>query len=281
MTEPDTEQMKQWSDALSAAWERNRQRLFESQRQVSEWLVDHVDPQPGQTILELAAGPGETGFLAAERVQPGGKLISTDLGQGMVDAAQRGVDERGLTNVECRVMDAQDIDLADASVDGVLCRFGLMLMPEPERALAGARRVLRPHGRIAYAVWGPPDRNPWMMLLAMAIMEKGHAPPGNPFEAGGPFSLHDPERNRELVRAAGFPEPEIQEFTGVMGFSDFDDYWNLLSEVSGPLALFIASLPDEGVHGIRAALEPMLEPFRTDQGYEFPTFAVGVSASSR
>ncbi len=148
----DSQQRRRWSDSLAAAWERHRKRLFESQRQVSDWLVDHLDPKPGQTILELAAGPGETGFLAAERVEPGGTLISTDIGQGMVDAAQRGATGRGLTNVECRIMDGQDIDLADASIDGALCRFGLMLMLEPERALAGTQRVLRPGGRLAYAV---------------------------------------------------------------------------------------------------------------------------------
>src|SRR5438094_6356690 len=165
-----------WSDDLAAAWERNRDRLFEGQRAVSEWLVDQVDPQPGQTILELAAGPGETGFLAADRVGPGGRLISTDVSEGMVAAARRGAEARGLANVECRAMDAQAIDLADASVDGVLSRFGIMLVPEPARALAGSRRVLRPGGRLAYGVWGPPDRNPWLTLLVGAVIQQGHAP---------------------------------------------------------------------------------------------------------
>ncbi len=55
-------------DEIAAAWEHYRTQLFEGQRPVSDWIVDHLDPQPGQTILELAAGPGETGFLVAERV---------------------------------------------------------------------------------------------------------------------------------------------------------------------------------------------------------------------
>ena len=91
-----TDQTRRWSDDLSAAWERHRDRLFETQRHVSEWLIDQVDPQPGETILELAAGPGETGFLAAERLGAAGRLFSTDLGPGMVDAAQRGARARGL-----------------------------------------------------------------------------------------------------------------------------------------------------------------------------------------
>ena len=138
-TEINTEQTREFSDALAAAWERNRDRLFAAGRAVSDWLIDQIDPQPGQTILELAAGPGETGFLVAERVGPDGQVISTDLGPGMVAAARRGAEARGLTNVECRVMDAQQIDLPDASVDGVLSRFGIMLVPEPARVLTGIR----------------------------------------------------------------------------------------------------------------------------------------------
>lgn len=251
-------------------------RLFESQRRVSDWLVDHLDPKPDQTIVELAAGPAETGFLAAERVGPGGRLLSTDIGQGMVDAARRGATERGLKNVECRVMDAQDIDLADASIDGALCRFGLMLMPEPQRVLAGTRRVLRPGGRFVYAVWGPPDRNPWLSLLAMAVLQNGHQPPGNPFAAGGPFSLADPDRNGELVRSAGFDDPNIDELADVMRFDDVEDYWALQTQVSGPIALFISSLPAASVQAIRATLEPMLEPFKSGDAYALPTLAVAV-----
>jgi ubiquinone/menaquinone biosynthesis C-methylase UbiE len=274
----DPTEIRQWSDQLSAAWERHRDRLFESQRHVSEWLVDQVDPRPGQTVLELAAGPGETGFLAAERLGPTGKLISTDVGAGMVGAAQRGVDARRLVNVECRLMDGQEIDLAEDSVDGVLCRFGLMLMPEPDRALTGARRVLRPGGRLAYAAWGPPDRNPWMTLLVGAVLQNGHHPSGDPFGPGGPFSLADPERNRELLGRAGFDDIEIEELPGSMFFTDVEDYWTLQTEVSGPIALLISSLPPADATAIRDTLVPMVDAFRSANGFEVPTFAIGVSA---
>ena len=146
--DPSEASRRHW-DAVAPAWEAYRDRLFESVRSVSEWLVDEVDPQPGQTVLELTAGPGETGFLIAPRLGPTGRLISSDFVPAMVEAAQRGATERGLANVECRVLDAQQIDLPDSSVDRVLSRFGLMLVPEQERALAEIRRVLRPEGRCA------------------------------------------------------------------------------------------------------------------------------------
>jgi hypothetical protein len=112
MAEPDQahESLRHWG-MVAPTWEASRERLFENLRSVSEWLVDHVRPEAGQTILELTAGPGETGFLAASRLGPDGRLISSDFAPAMVDAAKRGAAARGLDNVDCRVIDATHIDL--------------------------------------------------------------------------------------------------------------------------------------------------------------------------
>jgi ubiquinone/menaquinone biosynthesis C-methylase UbiE len=265
-------------DAVAAAWERHREQLFEDQRAVSEWLVDQVDPRPGQTILELAAGPGETGFLAAERVGPEGRLISTDVSPRMIEAARRGAEARGLSSVDFRVMDAQQLDLPDASVDGVLSRFGVMLMPEPERAMHEARRVLRDGGRLAYAVWGQPDRNQWLTTFVGAIAQSGHAPPGDPFGPSGPFSLAAAKTNRELLAAAGFSKVHVEEIESAFRFDDFDGYWNLQREVAGPVAVLLASLAPDEVDDIRTALEPAVEPFQSNGGLAMPSLAVVVSA---
>src|SRR5437763_3316689 len=266
-------------DEVAAAWEHHRTRLFEGQRELSEWIVRHVEPHPGQTILELTAGPGETGFLAAERVGPEGRLISSDLNESMVAAARRGAEARGLTNVEFRVIDAQQIDLADASVDAVLSRFGLMLVPERERAFAECRRVLRPGGRLAYGVWGPFDRNPWLTHLVGAMVEHGYAPPGDPFGPGGVFSLADPQANRDLLADAGFTDVEIDEVAGAQVYDSLDDYWDLQTAVAGPVSGIIRALPDDERAAIKATLEPKIAPHRADDGgYALPSLAVGISA---
>ena len=264
---------------IAAAWERHRARLFEGQRAVSEWMVDHVDVRPGQTILELTAGPGETGFLAAERLGPDGRLISTDLNEAMVAAARRGAEARGLGNVEFRVIDAQQIDLESASVDAVLSRFGLMLVPDPGRALAEIRRVLRAGGRLAYGVWGPLDRNPWLTQLVDAMLHNGHPPPTDPTGPGGPFSLPTPEVNRQLLRAAGFTDIDVEEIPGVQQYDSVHDYWEFQTAIAGPVAGVVRSLRDEDRAAIRATLEPMLEPFLADDAsVALPSLALGVSA---
>jgi ubiquinone/menaquinone biosynthesis C-methylase UbiE len=276
-----TESVRRTWDSVSHSWERHRERVFSGFRPVSEWLVDQLDVGAGQTILELAAGPGETGFLAAKRLGPDGRLISTDLAPGMVDAARRGAERAGITNTECLVMDAQALDLPDDSVDGVLCRLGFMLMPDPARAFAEAHRVLRPGRRLAYAVIGAPDRNSWMGVAMMAFVSRGHLPTsGDPFGPGGPFSLAMADRNRELLGAAGFDDIQVQDLEGTMAFSDPDDYWTIQTALGGPIVEMAASLPADELAEIRAAVERAMEPFRTADGYALPSHLVAVTAAA-
>jgi SAM-dependent methyltransferase len=109
---------------MAARWERGREVLWETTRPVSEWLIERLSPQPGQTILELAAGAGETGFLAAGRLGDQGRLISSDFAPRMVETAKRVADELGITNAEFRVLDAERLELEDASVDALLAEAG-------------------------------------------------------------------------------------------------------------------------------------------------------------
>lgn len=267
-------------DAVSGAWAEHRERIFDGFRHVSEWLLAAADPQPGQAVLEVAAGTGETGFLAAERVGPGGRVISTDLAPGMVDAARRRADTLGLTNVECRVMDAQRMDLPDDSVDVVISRLGFMLMPDPAAAFGEVRRVLKPGGGLAYAVIGEPDRNAWMSLIVMAFVSRGHLPEGgDPFGAGGPFSLAAAQRNVELLEAAGFATVDVDDVDGTFPFADVEDHWQFQLAVAGPVADLAASVdPDELVE-VKETLATSMEPHRTSDGYRLGSHLVAVIAS--
>lgn len=264
---------------MAPAWEKNRERLFSDVRAVSEWLVEQLDPQPGQTVLEVAAGPGETGFLAAARLGPTGRLISSDFAPEMVAAARRGANERGLDNVECRELDAERLDLPDASVDGVLSRFGMMLLPGQRRAVAEIRRVLRPGGRFAYATWGPPDRNPWLFQLVVALLQNGVVPPGDPFAPGGPFSLATPESNRALADAGGFADVAVEEITGVMRFDSLDEHWAHVTELAGPVVELVASLERAQIDAIRATLGPSLAPYEHGGALEIPWSAMVTRAA--
>lgn len=184
-------------------WSRRADAVQEFGMRVSVWMVDRLDLQPGQQVLELACGPGDTGFLAAELVKPGGTLISSDASGAMLGVATGRARDLGVRNVEFKRIELEWIDLPTASVDAVLCRWGLMFSFDPATALQEARRVIRPGGRISLAVWDVPEQNPWATIPTRALIELGHVEPPDP-DAPGMFSLADRAGLRELLERAGF-----------------------------------------------------------------------------
>jgi ubiquinone/menaquinone biosynthesis C-methylase UbiE len=250
---------------MAAGWDRQRAWIWEASRPVGEWMVRGLELEPGETVLELAAGPGETGFAAAEAVGPKGRLIQTDFAPNMVAAAQREAQRLGLRNVEHQVLDAERMELPTDGVDAVLCRWGYMLMADPAAALRETRRVLRPGGRLALSVWGEPDRNRWASIPGRALAEHFDAPPPDPL-APGIFALADPGRTRALVEGAGFEVLRMEEVELTYGFSDFDDYWRFVTQLAGGLALALEALGEDDRAAVREVTETKLRELRAPDG---------------
>jgi SAM-dependent methyltransferase len=265
-------------EAMAPGWERRRDYIWETSRAVGEWMVRELDPSPGDTLLELGAGPGDTGFAAAAVLGERGRLISTDFSPDMVEVARHRGAELGHRNVDYRVMDAERIQLESDSVDGVLCRFGYMLMANPAAALAETRRVLRPGGRLALAVWAAAERNPWAAIGGRMLVERGHMPPPEP-EAPGVFSMGSEERTRALLEGAGFTDARTEEVPVRFAFSDVDDYVSFAAETAGPFAMVIRGLSESEREAIKAQLGEAFVPFVADGGYELPGVALTALAS--
>jgi SAM-dependent methyltransferase len=263
---------------MAQGWDAERRWIWDGSRHIGEWMVAAIDPQPGQIILELAAGPGETGFAAAERVGPTGRLISTDFSPNMVDAARRQSTQLGLSNVEHRILDAQHMDLEDRSVDGVLCRWGFMLMADPAMAFNETRRVLRPAGKLAFSVWGEPTRNPWAAVPARVIREHMGTPPPKP-DAPGIFAMADPKRTLSLLAAAKLRCERMEIVDMTWRFPNIDAVWRFLTTMAGGVALEIATMSREEQIAVRHEIEAAAEPFKTGMGYAFPGSAQNTLAA--
>jgi ubiquinone/menaquinone biosynthesis C-methylase UbiE len=263
---------------MADGWDRQRRWLWEASHAAGEWMVEALDPRPGQTILELAAGTGETGFAAAAALGEDGRLISTDFAPRMVEVGRAESQRLGLRNVEHRVLDAERMDLEDDSADGVLCRWGYMLMADPAAALRETRRVLRDGGRLAMSVWGPAQSNPWASVAGRALLEHTGAPPPDP-TAPGIFALADRERTRSLLADAGFEVQRMEDMEVIWRFEDFDDYWRFLTELAGAIALAIEALPEEDQRALRARIEDAVERFRSNGGHELPGVAQNTLAT--
>ena len=270
-TQPESARLRSkatW-DAVATGWYTQREEIWESSRPVSEWMLRRLDPQPGDTVLELAAGPGDTGLRAAHLVGRLGRVIITDFSPKMIVAARRRAEEIGVENAEFRTLDAEQMDLETNSVDGVLCRWGYMLMLDPAAAFAETRRVLRPGGRLAFSVWAARERNPALSLAGAVLVELGHIPPPDP-EAPGPFFLADTGRIREVVVGAGFAKPAIEEVSFRRQFVDQDAYWRFLIETSATTSPVLRSLPPEAQNTVRERVHEAARPFHSGEGYDFP-----------
>jgi SAM-dependent methyltransferase len=198
---------------------------------VSMWMVEAIAPQPGHTVLDLAAGIGDTGFLAAELVEPGGTLITSDVAPEMLTAAQRRAAALEVRNVRFKQIDAtHPIDLAAASIDGVLCRWGFMLMDDPEAAMRDTRRVLRPGGRLALAAWTGAEENRWSSLPMGLLLERGLVDPPEPGPAQ--FAWGPEGVIAEHLDSAGFVEYDIDTVSLPMRYGSVREWWETTRAMS-------------------------------------------------
>jgi ubiquinone/menaquinone biosynthesis C-methylase UbiE len=261
------------AEAIAPTWERRRADVEKVATPVREWMLRELRPHEGDTVLELAAGVGETGFEAATIIGESGRLITSDLSPAMLEAARRRGAELGVANVEYRIIDAERIELDGDSVDGVLCRFGYMLMADPAAALAETRRVLRPDGRLTLSVWGAPEQNPFFAIIATSLVQHGHLPPPEPPPAPGPFSMASAERVEGLLRGAGFAEVRTEEVPGRFVIPDVDEYLSIIADTAGPIGLALRGLAEPDRAAVRTHVEDSLRRFATGDGYELPCVA--------
>jgi SAM-dependent methyltransferase len=249
----------------AAGWGKRADRIRDWGMPVSMAMVDALALQPGQTVLELAAGPGDTGFLAAELIQPGGRLISSDGAEAMVEVARQRAQAEGVRNVEFRQLELEWIDLETASVDGVLCRWGIMLILDPAAAAQEIRRVLRPARRAAFAVWDAPERNPWATIPSAVMIRRGHAPPPEP-DAPGMFALAAPGALEELLGAAGFTDVIVRPSELARHYSEPAAFVDETADMSPLFGAAYAELPAQEREAIGADVMAALEPFTAPDG---------------
>lgn len=220
-------------------------------------MVDLLAPGGGDVLLELAAGPGDTGFLGASRLGVGGRLLSTDAVPEMVEAARRRGEALDVRNAEYRVADMAATGLPSGSVDGVLCRFGIMLAPDPEAVAREIGRVLRRGGRAAIAVWAEPDANEWIAAAGRAAVALGLIERPLPDEPG-PFRLADPERLEAVLEQGELELHLLEDVDIVWRVPTIDEWWDATVDTSRLLATLVASASSRELEELRAAAAGLL-----------------------
>jgi SAM-dependent methyltransferase len=259
--------------SVATSWGELAEHVDAQGAVVAQAMLDLAGLKCGERVLELACGPGGVGMAAAAIVGPDGAVVLSDIAPGMTAIAAERARNAGLKNVTTREVDLERIDYPEAAFDKVLCRDGLMLVPDPASAAREVSRILRLDGRAVFAVWGPRDRNPWLGLLFDAITAQTGSPvppPGIP----GPFSLEAPGALGELLAGSGFSEINVREISTSMKVSSVDEWWSVVPSLAGPIARLLGSLPPEMNAAIRARVDMAMADFATPDGYELPRVSI-------
>jgi ubiquinone/menaquinone biosynthesis C-methylase UbiE len=260
-------------EAAAPGWVRRQELMRRWVAPVSHWMVQAISPQPGERVLELAAGLGETGMLAAELVAPMGGVVISDQAEAMLEGARARALALGLSNIEFQVLNAEWIDLPLASVDAVLCRFGYMLMTDPGAALGETRRVLRPGGRLALAVWDALEANPWARLPSQELRERGLRAQEVP--GPGPFAMAGREALAEALQQAGFEVEAIEAIEATRRHASFEELWEVQLDMSQTFHDAVLSVPEQQIAEIRGSLQGRFAPYTSSSGeLEIPARAL-------
>lgn len=256
--------LQSWS-SVATDWAQLTERVDRQLRAAADWMIDELALEPGQRVLDLAGGPGTVSMMAARAVSPGGHVIYSDFAEPMVEAARERLQAEGAPGVEYRVIDAETIDLPDASVDAVACRMGFMLMADPAAALRESRRVLAPGGRIALAVWSDAASNPWGALPMQAVATQFGAPPP-PADAPGLWALADEARLKALLEDAGFQSIRIEKLDDAVEFESAEQWIDVTLRLAGPLKTLLANLDDDTRSAIKSRMLEAAKPYELPDG---------------
>ena len=233
-----------WDAACAAAWGKWFHILETAAQPLSDRMVALAGIEPGHRVLDIATGLGEPAITAARRVGPEGSVLAIDLSPEMLALGRQRAEALGLANIAFQHMDAQALDLPDRSLDAVLCRWGLMFVPDLARTLAGIRRCLTPGGRIAAAVWGPAELAPAISLSARVIHKSLGLPP--PDEGAlTPFAFSDVETLLGALTASGFSDVQGEWLALDFVFESAETFTAFRRDRSKPLQQKIADYPEE------------------------------------
>ena len=249
-------QVEQW-DSVATAWKKWWPFFERGAQQVSDSLADLAGVQADYRVLDISTGIGEPAATVARLVGTGGSVVATDQSPGMLAVAQERVAELGLENIEWVEVDSEALDFPEEEFDSVVCRWGLMFLPDLNEALSRIRSVLKPGAKFAAAVWGTPDKVPFLSLpfgVAQKVLQPPPPPP--PPDAPNLFKLGGPGMIVSAFEQAGFRDVQSSVLTIPLEVASPEEYMDFIRDIAPP----IRDMVSERTSAVQAAFwEAILE----------------------
>ena len=279
--EANAEQIRYWNEAAGPKWVALHKVIDAQIAPLGERAMDRAGIAPGERVIDVGCGCGDTTIALARRVGPAGLVLGIDISAPMLERAAETARAEGLANVRFENADAQTHRLPPGAFDVVYSRFGIMFFADPVAAFANLRAALRPGGRLAFVCWQALRENPWLFLALQAAAQHLTLPPPPAPDAPGPFSLADPERVRDIVARAGFERIALEDLRTALtlgGGGTLDQAVRFLTEGVGPVSSILREADPALRPTVAAAVRAAIAPFHTPEGVRLSSAAWIVTA---
>jgi len=268
---------QEWRDA-APFWRKWSSQLAFQSRQATELVVQGAALSPGLHVLDLASGSGEPALSVSAAIGPQGRVIATDLLLEMLEVAQENAAARGLTNIDFRAADAEQLPFPGGLFDRVTCRFGIMFIPDVQKALREMRRVLKPGGRVSFVTWGPLDENPLFGLMIRPFLKYVDVPPPAP-DSPHVFRFSSEEKLTQTISAAGFQEVQATKHKINWPWpGTAEQAWQGGSELAAPFKKIIAATPADKREEVIREVIASIRQFYDGHAVNFPASILASSA---
>lgn len=236
------EQQKASWNKFSPGWRKWDELTLDFLRPIGDEMIRMIKPKSNEVILEVAGGTGEPGLTIASMVK-GGKVIITDLAEGMLEVASENAARKGIKNIETRACDVSELPFDNNKFDAVSCRMGFMFFPDMLLAAKEMVRVLKPAGRISVSVWDGPEKNFWVTAI-MGTIKKNMNLPTPPPDAPGMFRCAKSGLIADLFQQAGMKNIKQSFVPGKLNAKTTDVYWEMMTEVGAPIVAALSNADD-------------------------------------
>lgn len=226
-------------------------------------LIEEANIQPGEVILDIAAGTGLITFRMAEKTTSSGKIVATDISDEMVNIGNQIVQSRALPNVHFERMDAENLTYTENTFDLTTCALGLMYFPDPDASLKEMYRVLKYGGRAVVAVWGSRKKCGWANIFP--IVDARVSTDVCPMF----FNLGESEVLKYPFENAGFKNISLQKIETKLSYSSAEEACQA-SFMGGPVAMAYSRFDELTRNEAKKEYLESIAPFKTKNGYEIP-----------
>ena len=267
---------EQW-DAAAAGWNHHGSIIRDWLATPTRMMLEMAGVGPAMTVLDLAAGAGDQTLDLAARVGPTGRVVATDISARILGYARRNAIQAGYDNVETRVADAEQLDFQPSQFDAAICRLGLMLLPEPEKALQGVLCALKAGGSFSAVVFSGPEANPCIRILMATALRHAQMEARDPWQPGGLLSLGKPGLLDDLLRQSGFRNVITVRVQAPFRLPSAEHYLHFVRASASPIQQILAPLPEASRDAAWADMKAQLDAFHGDAEWIGPNELLLVS----